>query len=53
MKKKILLILAITVLGLTSCVTTKDPWGNKQTWKERRALNEIGCPNNQQFIGVH
>lgn len=51
-KKNGLLILAIiTVIGLTSCAGLKDPWGNKQTYWERKQLNEMGCPGHSGFVG--
>ena len=54
MKKLILPVLVwatVIVVSLLAngCVTGKDPWGNKQTRKERRALNEIGCPGHNEF----
>jgi hypothetical protein len=36
-------------LFFSSCAAGKDPWGNKQTRKERKALNEIGCPGHNEF----
>lgn len=51
-KRNGLLILAIIVIvTLTSCAAGRDPWGNKQTRKERKALNEIGCPGHNGFLG--
>ena len=41
---KYAILLVISALCLSSCVSGRDPWGNKQTRKERRALNEMGCP---------
>jgi hypothetical protein len=45
-----LLVVMLSIIFI-SCATTKDPWGNPQTKKERKALNEIGCPGHQGMIG--
>lgn len=52
--RKAILITVLVVLSsivLISCTQTKDVWGNPQTKKERKALNEIGCPGHQGMIG--
>lgn len=47
----ITVLVVLTSIVLISCATTKDPWGNPQTKKERKALNELGCPQHNGYIG--
>lgn len=45
------LVLLVIIFSATSCATGRDPWGNKQTKKERKELNEMGCPGHKGFLG--
>lgn len=53
MKKRngILILVILFVIGLASCSTPRDAFGNKQTYWERKHLNEIGCPGHTGYVG--
>lgn len=45
----VFIVATIMAIVLSSCTSTYDTWGNKQSRAQRKALNEMGCPGQNGY----